>query len=377
MPTLRLLPTRGGRLEVTRAKRLEALRGWTWTPKDDAWEAAFRTLGAFAEEHGHASPPKELVVDGLALGKWVSQERHRARKRARPDRVARLESLPGWTWDTRRAKWEQRLEILRSYAREHGHALVPAAAVYGGEKLGSWVVQQRVRHRAGRLSAGDVSLLEAIPGWAWDARDAEWERAFQVLAAYAREHGAAQPRQGLTVDGVNLGNWVSVQRSRFRAGDLDDLKVRRLQSLAGWSWHTRNEAWDRAIELLRIFAEREGHAQVPARHEEGGFRLGAWVGNVRSRGRRGLLAPDRARQLEDIPGWSWHVRRDRWEDGFRALITYSEREGHTAVPVGHKEGAIALGQWVARQRQQYSNGLLSGGRADRLMALPGWRWRFR
>ncbi|MEU7697807.1 helicase associated domain-containing protein, partial [Streptomyces sp. NPDC039028] len=65
-------------------------------------------------------------------------------------------------------------------------------------------------------------------------------------------------------------------------------------------------------EAARQFYEREGHLQVPRKHverivvgedqEERELRLGAWVGNQRSRA--ATLPPERAEQLSAI-GMRW------------------------------------------------------------------------
>ena len=56
---------------------------------------------------------------------------------------------------------------------------------------------------------------------------------------------------------------------------------------------------------MRAFVEREGHTNVPSKHQEDGFPFGGWVRNWRIRYAQGKVAPDRIAQFEAFPGWSW------------------------------------------------------------------------
>ncbi|WP_197484338.1 helicase associated domain-containing protein, partial [Halioglobus sp. HI00S01] len=56
--------------------------------------------------------------DGYALGQWVSKQR-RARHSLAPERVERLEALPGWVWDIRAlSDWTE--ETIRALVDELG-----------------------------------------------------------------------------------------------------------------------------------------------------------------------------------------------------------------------------------------------------------------
>jgi len=65
----------------------------------------------------------------------------------------------------------------------------------------------------------------------------------------------------------------------------------------------------RYVTALNNFRMRAGHCEVPASHIEildgEEVRLGAWVGYIRQRSRKGLLQDDRIEALNQIPGWEW------------------------------------------------------------------------
>jgi len=89
------------KLSPERIARLEALSEWVWDALEAAWESGFEQLQAFIKHEGHASPSQSYKTsDGFKLGSWVSSQRRR-RDKLSPERIARLEALPGWAWKVR------------------------------------------------------------------------------------------------------------------------------------------------------------------------------------------------------------------------------------------------------------------------------------
>ncbi|MFC1482448.1 helicase associated domain-containing protein, partial [Myxococcota bacterium] len=139
--------------------------------------------------------------------------------------------------------------------------------------------------------------------------------------------------------------------------------------------HTKR--WDRNFTVLKRYVKRTGTADVPKRHVERGFKLGAWVFVQRRQYRQGNLSSDRVKRLEALPGWTWAAREGRWLANYEHLLQFVAREGHARVPVGHMEGSFSLGQWVHKQRRRKGRGALPRRRQAILNKLPGWCWSVR
>jgi superfamily II DNA or RNA helicase len=228
-----------GQLSAVRAERLAALPGWTWRVADSRWEEGFDALSEFVTEHGHARPPQDYcTTTGIALGRWVNALRRHSRTLSDPRRN-RLETLPGWTWNSADAIWDENIAALRVFAAQHGHSYPPrnpsSPALY---RLNQWVLALRQPDRRERLSPRRRQQLEELPAWTWASRRTSWEHSFAALTAYADEHGHARPpRAYRTSAGIKLGAWVAEQRKPSRRQTMHPKRRTRLEALAGWDWN--------------------------------------------------------------------------------------------------------------------------------------------
>jgi hypothetical protein len=292
-----------GRLGPERAARLEALAGWSWTPKADSWERNFALLEAFAARERHSRVPSKTT----ALGQWVSVQRGAFRKGQLPaEKIERLEALPGWSWNVISEQWESSFQLLQAFAKREGHARVPPNTT----ALGRWVSTQRQEYKKGRLSPEQVERLEGVPGWSWNVISEQWQETFAVLERIVARIGtAAQLPKDYVEDGIRIGQWIGTQRVAWKAGSLPAQQVALLEGLSGWSWEPWSERWERNFALLERFVAREGHAHPPSSQVEDGMRLGMWVENQRGARRQRRLPEARAKRLEALPGWFWNARQ--------------------------------------------------------------------
>lgn len=340
------------------------------------WDFWFGLLEKYVTENGTARVPFAAIVRGYKLGQWINAQRNAyVAGVLTPERIRRVESLPGWTWNARLELWEDGYNTLCRYVDEFGNARVSYECVYEGFKLGIWVTTQRRSYTIGKLERERQERLSQLPGWMWDVKEEQWAEGFAHLVEFVERTGTARmTRTYIDQSGFALGAWVIVQRQLKRRAILDPARVKRLEALAGWSWNAIEDAWDEKFSLLKEYASQHGTASVPSAFVFKGVALGSWAAIQRSAAAAGRLDPERYRRLDSLPGWVWLTFDARWEDSFDKLLKYVAREGTSAVPQSYKLDGYALGGWVSAQRIKKAAGELSEDRQQRLKALPGWMW---
>jgi superfamily II DNA or RNA helicase len=344
----------------------------------EPFEVGLEVMTRYVNREGSARPLPNHREGDFPLGMWVVNRRvDRRLGRLEPARAARLEAIPGWTWDPFSDVWSSNLEALRTYVEREGNARVPPEHVEGGVRLGQWVAALRTKSRRSRLSPERAAQLDAIAGWTWAPHDDDWSANVSAFRASV-SHAGPKPQTPAEVDDAErLNRWVVRRRGEYKKGRLEAARIAELEAIPGWSWDPVGDDWAAGVAALRQFAARYGHARVAKDHIEGDVKLGSWVDRRRLEHRGDRLAASKIAELEALPGWIWDPHRDSWATGILALRSFVEREGHARVPQRHIENDVRLGSWVAKQRANRRAGILDAARASELETVPGWRWTLR
>ncbi|MFD9044020.1 DEAD/DEAH box helicase [Streptomyces bottropensis] len=322
-------------------------------PEHEHWRRGVEAAVIYAREHGDLKVPftfrvpagEEAEAAGwpaslasFPLGQWTADARRfYSRGDMDEDRVAQLEKL-GMIWSHFDVAWEEGLAAARGWAAEHGHLLAPLDATFQGAKVGIFLknaraaarkaaeIEQRraeglpVESSAGALSDERREQLEEIdPSWcpAWPVT---WQRCFHLVRMHL-EAGEALPTEAGEVlrQGEDLGRWVKSVRLGW--DQLTTVQQWLCEQVLGIEPTTEDEKppprrtqadkWAMHYQAAKQYYEREGHLQVPRKHiertvgddqEEREHKLGAWIGNQRSRA--ATLTPERTEQLSAI-GMRW------------------------------------------------------------------------
>ena len=136
----------------------------------------------------------------------IRQRRAHGHGRMLPQRIERLEGLPGWAWNVVDARWETSFAALAAYPTPTG---TPTRRAPQNLRLNQWVIGlrrpgQRQRLRRTNVNAWKITQLAGLTDKPVSGRVTSEE-----LAAYAAAQWSRQPADRLRDRaGVELGQWV-------------------------------------------------------------------------------------------------------------------------------------------------------------------------
>lgn len=198
--------------------------------------------------------------------------------------------------------WNDRFAELKEYQKTYGNSDVPQ----GHSKnpaLARWVKTQRVLDRRGTLAKDRARRLGRIKF---------------LFGKYREEHGHCKVTRG-NFGNASLAEWVHDQRKLAQRGALVEDRIKRLEDI-GFSFRKGLDArWDNHFKELEAFTQTHRHCNVPWSHA-----LKVWVNSQQLFHRRGKLAEDRFKRLQEI-GVSFEKNHGvRCDDQFKPAFQTSE-----------------------------------------------------
>ena len=363
-------------LASNRRARLEELPGWVWNTNEASWTRRFEALKSYAEAHGNARPPIDLIYQGEKLGDFVRVLRWGYKSYGlEPERIKLLEALPGWAWNKYDGDWLDFFDATRNFKALHGRPPMIGAKDRSERSLGMWIGTQR-RYRD-RLSIEKVSRLESLPFWTWDPNQENWDKHLQTALQLLKETGKISPPRGKVSLYPGLVNWIQNQKKALAANDMSESRMLALKPILGHleikSATTRSEeAFEMNFGILKRYSHLHALAELNTEKTTfENFSLGHWVQKQREKKQQGKLTSQQIRQLESLPGWDWAPKANSWNAKYQALLAFQKDHGH--LMLDPKEHAQLL-EWLKDQRKHYLAGKGDLERARSLELIPGWAW---
>jgi predicted helicase len=292
-------------------KIVDQIQNYIVQGASESWYEWYGRVVRYIQIHNFIPTYKIIDFDGKKLGQWVASQRQQ-KNTMTEDKKSKLESLVGWSWNTRITAWDKGFNELLEFSEHFGTSKVPLNFLTkSGMNLDQWVKGQKSMHKKGKLPLERVKKLESINDWLWfgSALDEMFENGFSHLEDYYKEFGSALVKYTYVCkDGFNLGTWVMTQRVFQDKGKFSDEKIQRFKKFHDWKWAGQilDDNFREGIKGVKEYNKEHKHSKVPYRYvTKTGFRLGSWVSSQRNRKQRGTLPKENIKELESIPGWLW------------------------------------------------------------------------
>lgn len=144
--------------------------------RTSSWDVTYEKFESFISNNQKLPYAKSLDKNEIALARWANNMKSTYRSpdkfglKLKPEQITKLEQLPNWSWGSKTSSWDETFTMLSNFVNENrgfpsykdNHALI------------TWVSRQKRRktmevHGTGPLSDAQITLLESLQGWSWEA----------------------------------------------------------------------------------------------------------------------------------------------------------------------------------------------------------------
>jgi hypothetical protein len=257
-------------MTAEREQKLSQL-GFCWNADEESWHNRYQELVEYRKEHGDCLVPANYI--NASLAKWVGQQRFQYKLliEGKPGGIAkeRIDLLNelGFVWNAFDAIWSTRYEELRQYQERHGNCRVPFDYPEN-PGLAFWVIEQRRTYKArnGQNNAQGmpderIQQLEEL-GFEWNVQDAKWWDQYNELRKYHQQRGDCLVPTKYPANQC-LSNWVQRQRKLGKAEEVDQERIRALESL-DFCWDARDAIWMERYKELEEYVKMNGYGNAPS-----------------------------------------------------------------------------------------------------------------
>lgn len=378
-----------GYISPNQIQLLESI-GMIWEPEEERWQAMYCRAKDYYKIHQMLNIPcSYLTSDGARLGQWLAAQRKGyrnflsgrhgcGRNVITPEHVEQLNRIGMiWDGDTLTCHTSRQEKTILYYLK---------AICQDAGKMSRW---QSLGYE---LDIYIPSLFTAIEydGVVWHQDKLEKD---EEKGRFCRNHGIRLIRirePGLPpVQTCDL----SISLTEFGNASLEEA-IRKIVSYLGLACPDINiirdgvdinrtykdyssRKWDQVYESVYRHSIQFGTLSfLKNKFNSNGVDLANWINTQRDAYRNDELTPLQIQKLEKA-GIVWNPFESQWKTKFRMAEEYRRTFGNLNIPATyHTHDGIALGSWLAKQRERYRNGKLEPRRIHLLEGL-GVIWSFR
>ena len=394
----------------------------TWMEKYNLAKAYFNHYGdleipiSFKTTNGH-----EYDENGIALGTWICRQRQaykgQGTQKITPYQIKLLEEI-GMRFENER--WRKKYNLAKAYFEHYGNLEIPTIFKTtngyeydeNGIALGTWIVNQRIAYKgnsASKITPAKINLLKEI-GMRFENIDTmeTWMEKYKLAKTYFEHYGNLEIPQGFKTingydydeNGIALGIWLAKQRQAYKGQGTQKITPDQIKLLEEIGMRFENkdimETWMEKYNLAKVYFEHYDNLEIPKTfktingydYDENGIALGTWIVTQRTAYKgdsTNKITPTQIKLLEEIGMRFETANRNKiWIEKYNLAKAYFEHYGNLEIPTVFKttngqeydENGIALGQWIANQRNAYKGTCRQKITPDQIKLLEeiGMKW---
>ncbi len=394
----------------------------TWMEKYNLAKAYFNHYGdleipiSFKTTNGH-----EYDENGIALGTWICRQRQaykgQGTQKITPYQIKLLEEI-GMRFENER--WRKKYNLAKAYFEHYGNLEIPTIFKTtngyeydeNGIALGTWIVNQRIAYKgnsASKITPAKINLLKEI-GMRFENIDTmeTWMEKYKLAKTYFEHYGNLEIPQGFKTingydydeNGIALGIWLAKQRQAYKGQGTQKITPDQIKLLEEIGMRFENkdimETWMEKYNLAKVYFEHYDNLEIPKTfktingydYDENGIALGTWIVTQRTAYKgdsTNKITPTQIKLLEEIGMRFETANRNKiWIEKYNLAKAYFEHYGNLEIPTVFKttngqeydENGIALGQWIANQRNAYKGTCRQKIAPDQIKLLEeiGMKW---
>ena len=260
--------------------------------QEEKWQRAYNLLKEYNKKHGDTRVPRDYVVNGVKLGKWVDRQRRaykgNSTSKLTPEKISKLDEI-GMIWEKGniQVSFEYYYKYLEKYYKENGNIDIPHRYEIDGLNLGNWFSRLRRSYKTQTLDLTEEQLdkLNKL-GMKWEIRNIfPFDIYYSKLEEYYKEYGDINVPQDYEVDGLKLGVWVKNKREAYkeinRKIDVESHKITQEEidklNKLGMVWRFFYENWTENFKLVLEYYEKHGNIDIPYNYVLKNVYLGYWL----------------------------------------------------------------------------------------------------
>lgn len=241
--------------------------------------------------------------------------------------------------------------------------------------LGFWIINQRQNYKNNKLSEYKIKKIETIDEWIWKKNNS-FDENFDLFIEFVKNNKKFPSACSNYKKEKVLGTWAQKQIHRYKNNKLSNYKIKKLETIEGWSWK-RNNSFDENYVLLVEFVKN--NKKLPSSNSKNNDEklLYTWVCSLQKRYNAGNLPDDKIEKLEKIDHWKWKIlirKSHTIEERYEQLLDFLKKNSRFPSECAKDKDEMTLARWITRLRHRYKNDKLSTDKIKKLENIDGWRW---